>query len=52
MSYQPPCTLTPLMLTQVAEIVALLTRWSVAGEAALSPQLPQWQALYQWHINR
>ena len=39
MSYQPPYTLTPLMLTQVAETVALLTRWSVAGEAALSPQL-------------
>jgi Fic family protein len=36
MSYQPPYTITPQILQRVAEIVELLTRWSVSG---LSPQL-------------
>lgn len=39
MSYQPPYTITPLILQRVAEIVELLTRWEVAGDNALSPQL-------------
>jgi len=39
MSYQPPYTITPLILQRVAEIVELLTRWSVSGDSALSPQL-------------
>ena len=39
MSYQPPYTITPLIVQRVAEIVELLTRWEVAGDNALSPQL-------------
>jgi Fic family protein len=39
MSYQPPFTITPLILQRVTEIVELLTRWEVAGDNALSPQL-------------
>ena len=39
MSYQPPYTITPLILQRVAEIVELLTRWAVSGDSALSPQL-------------
>jgi len=39
MSYQPPYTITPLILMQVVKIVELLTRWEVAGDGALSPQL-------------
>jgi Fic family protein len=39
MSYQPPYTITPLILQRVAEIVELLTRWEVAGDNTLSPQL-------------
>jgi Fic family protein len=39
MSYQPPYTITPEILQRVAEIVELLTRWEVAGDNALSPQL-------------
>jgi len=39
MSYQPPYTITPQILQRVAEIVELLTRWSVSGDSALSPQL-------------
>ena len=39
MSYQPPYTITPLIVQRVAEIVELLTRWQVAGDNALSPQL-------------
>jgi Fic family protein len=39
MSYQPPYTITPRILQRVTDIVALLTRWEVAGEGALSPQL-------------
>ena len=39
MSYQPPYTITPLILQRVAEIVELLTRWAVSGDGALSPQL-------------
>lgn len=39
MSYQPPYTITPEILQRVAEIVELLTRWSVSGDSALSPQL-------------
>jgi len=39
MSYQPPYTITPLILMQVAKIVEMLTRWAVSGDGALSPQL-------------
>ena len=39
MSYQPPYTITPRILQQVADIVELLTRWEVAGSNAMSPQL-------------
>ncbi len=40
MSYQPPYTITPRILQQVADIVELLTRWSVlSGDNAWSPQL-------------
>jgi len=39
MSYQPPYTITPQILQRVAEIVELLTRWSVSGDSDLSPQL-------------
>ena len=39
MSYQPPYTITPQILQRVAEIVELLTRWEVASDGALSPQL-------------
>jgi Fic family protein len=39
MSYQPPYTITPQILQRVAEIVELLTRWTVSGDGALSPQL-------------
>ena len=39
MSYQPPYTITPLIVQRVAEIVELLTRWSVSSGDALSPQL-------------
>ena len=39
MSYQPPYTITPLILQRVAEIVELLTRWSVSSGDALSPRL-------------
>ncbi|MCX7099018.1 MAG: Fic family protein [Methylococcales bacterium] len=39
MSYQPPYTITPRILQQVADIVELLTRWGLAGGKAMSPQL-------------
>ena len=39
MSYQPPYTITSQILQRVTEIVELLTRWEVAGDNALSPQL-------------
>ncbi len=39
MSYQSPYTITPQILQRVAEIVELLTRWEVAGDNGLSPQL-------------
>jgi Fic family protein len=39
MSYQPPYTITPQIVQQVAEIVELVTRWSVSGASALSPKL-------------
>jgi Fic family protein len=39
MSYQPPYTITPQILQRVADIVELLTRWEIAGDNALSPQL-------------
>ncbi len=39
MSYQPPYTITPLILQRVADIVELLSRWQVAGDNILSPQL-------------
>ncbi|MEI6335200.1 MAG: hypothetical protein WCS87_11605 [Methylococcaceae bacterium] len=39
MSYQPPYTITPQILQQVADIVELLTRREIAGDNKLSPQL-------------
>jgi len=39
MTYQPPYTITPTILQRVAEIVELITRWSVSTDHALSPQL-------------
>ncbi len=39
MSYQPPYTITPQILQQVADIVELLTRWEIVGDNKLSPQL-------------
>jgi Fic family protein len=39
MSYQPPYTITPQILQRVADIVELLTRWEIAGDNKLSPQL-------------
>ncbi len=39
MTYQPPYTITPTILQRVAEIVELITRWSVSADHALSPQL-------------
>lgn len=34
MNYHPPYTITPFNLQRIAEIVELLTRWSVSGENA------------------
>jgi Fic family protein len=39
MSYQPPYTITPKILQQVADSVALLTRWQISSQASLTPQL-------------
>jgi Fic family protein len=39
MSYEPPYTITPHIVQQVAEIVELVTRWSVPGDDAMAPQL-------------
>lgn len=39
MSYQPPFSITPAILQQVADICELLGRWSVTADAALSPRL-------------
>ena len=39
MSYQPPYTITPSILQRVAEIVELVTRWSISDGGSLSPQL-------------
>ena len=39
MSYQPPYTITPQIVQQVADIVELVTRWSYSDESALTPQL-------------
>jgi Fic family protein len=39
MSYEPPYTITPHIVQQVAEIVELVTRWSVPGNDAMAPQL-------------
>jgi len=39
MSYQPPYTITLQILQRVADIVELLTRWEIAGDNKLSPQL-------------
>ena len=39
MGYEPPYSITPLMVQQVAEIVELVTRWSAADERRLTPQL-------------
>jgi len=38
-SGQPPYTITPQILQLVADIVELLTRWSVSTQSPLSPQL-------------
>ncbi len=39
MSYQPPYSITPQILQRVADIVELLTRWSLSDDSSLSPQL-------------
>ena len=39
MSYEPPYTITPQIVQRVAEIVELVTRWSVPGDDAMTPQL-------------
>ena len=39
MSYQPPYTITPQIVQQVAVIVELVTRWSYSDDSALTPQL-------------
>jgi len=39
MSYESPYTITPHIVQQVAEIVELVTRWSVPGNDAMAPQL-------------
>lgn len=39
MNYQPPYSITPLILQRVADIVELVTRWSLADDSSLSPQL-------------
>jgi Fic family protein len=39
MSYEPPYTITPQIVQRVAEIVELVTRWSVRGNDAMMPQL-------------
>ncbi len=39
MSYQPPYTITPQIVQQVADIVELVTRWSYSDHSALTPQL-------------
>jgi len=39
MSYQPPYTITPQIVQQVADIVELVTRWSYSDDSALTPQL-------------
>jgi len=39
MSYEPPYTITPYIVQRVAEIVELVTRWSVPGDDAMAPQL-------------
>lgn len=38
-SYHPPVTLTPDILSLVADISERIGRWSVVGESTLSPQL-------------
>ncbi len=39
MSYEPPYIITPQIVQRVAEIVELVTRWSVPGDDAMAPQL-------------
>ena len=39
MSYQPPYTITPKILQQVADSVALLTRWQISSQASMTPPL-------------
>ena len=39
MSYEPPYTITPQIVQRVAELVELVTRWSVSGDDAMAPQL-------------
>lgn len=39
MSYQPPYFINPQILQRVADIVELLTRWSLSDDSSLSPQL-------------
>ena len=39
MIYHPPYTITPKILQQVADIVALLTRWQISSQASMTPQL-------------
>jgi len=37
MSYEPPYTITPHIVKLVAEIVELVTCWSVPGDDAITP---------------
>lgn len=39
MSYQPPFSITPVILQSVADMCELLGKWSVSADAALSPHL-------------
>ena len=39
MSYQPPYTITPKILQQIADSVELLTRWQISSQVSLTPQL-------------
>ncbi|WP_027359919.1 Fic family protein [Desulforegula conservatrix] len=39
MNYQPPYSITSLILQRVADIVELVTRWSLSDDSSLSPQL-------------
>jgi len=37
MSYEPPYTITPQIVQRMAEIVELVTRWSMPENDAMAP---------------